>query len=218
MRLKKMETKISNTRMKALNVQSLVIALIVVGAVTGGNLWIHRGDPLLGYIRYTRYGISFDYSSEMSLRESDLGGFGSATDSGGNVQVTYPGADRLEQYGVTWVEPKVMPTYMDPTPAYALDFLFEMIAIGGTQITDRSDYMTTTIDNHEVIYQTFGVLNNDFTIPGMIGAWYCEETNRFLVLYLIYVPDFENIEVPYEGLEQMWFDYVDALTCHGIPS
>ena len=33
---------------------------------------------------------------------------------------------------------------------------------------------------------------------------------------MIYVPDYENIEVPYQGLEQMWLDYLDGLSYHRI--
>jgi len=204
------------TRTQIMSTRSLVIVLIAVGAVTGGNLWIHRGDPSVGYLRYTSHGISFDYPAEMSQVEADLGGFGPATDSGGTVQVSHQGADRLEQYGVMWVEPKSMPSNMARTPEAALDFLFDFIGLAGTQITDRGEYKDKTTDGHEVIYQTFGVPENEYTIPGIIGAWHCEETGRFLMLYQIYVDDFENLEVPYQGLEQMWLDRLDGITCHGI--
>lgn len=204
------------TRTQIMSTRSLVIVLIAVGAVTGGNLWIHRSDPLLGYMRYTGHGISFDYIVEMSLMESDLAGFSSATDSEGTVQVSYQGADRLEQYGVMWIEPKSMPSHMARTPEDALDFLFGFIGLAGTQITDRGEYKATATDGHEVIYQAFGVPENEYTIPGIIGAWHCEETGRFMMLYQIYVEDFENLEVPYQGLEQMWLDRLDEITCHGI--
>jgi hypothetical protein len=149
------------------------------------------------YVRYTGHGISFDYTVEMSLMESDLAGFGSATDSEGTVQVSYQGTDRLEQYGVMWIMPQSMPSNMARIPETALDFLFEIVGRAGTRITDRSEYKTTTTDGHEVIYQTFGVPESDYTIPGIIGAWHCEETGRFLLHYVIYVEGFENLEVPY---------------------
>lgn len=209
-----MEMEIARTQI--MSTRSLVIVLIAVGAVTGGNLWIHRGDPPLGYTRYTGHGISFDYIVKMNLMESDLSGFSSATDSGGTVQVSYQGSDRLEQYGVMWVEPKSMPSHMARTPEAALDFLFEIVGISGSRITDRNEYKTTATDGHEVIYQTFGVSENEYNIPAIIGAWYCEETGRFLMFYQIYVEDFENPEVPYQGLEQIWLDRLDGITCHGI--
>lgn len=210
--------KMGITRTHVMSARSLVITLITVGAVTGGNLWIHSGDPPIGYVRYSGHGLSFDYTAEMSQVESGLGGFGPTTDSGGSVQVKYQDADRLEQYGVMWVKPKIMPTYPAHTPESALDYLFEIVGIGGTQITNRSQYMTTTTDGHDVIYQTFGVPESGLTIPGIIGVWHCKETGRFLMFYLVYVEDYENIEIPYQGLEQMWHDYLNGLICHGIQS
>jgi len=210
--------KMGITRTHVMSARSLFITLITVGVVTGGNLWIHSGDPPIGYVRYSGHGLSFDYTAEMSQVESDLGGFGPTTDSGGSVQVRYQDADRLEQYGVMWVKHEIMLTYLAHTPESALDYLFEIVGIGGTQITDRSQYMTTTTDSHDVIYQTFGVPESGLTIPGIIGVWYCEETGRFLMFYLVFVEDFENIEIPFQGLEQMWHDYLNDLTCHGIQS
>ncbi len=64
--------EIGITRTQIMSTRSLVIVLIAVGAVTGGNLWIHRGDPPIGYVRYTGHDISFDYTVEMNLMESDL--------------------------------------------------------------------------------------------------------------------------------------------------
>lgn len=211
-----METKMGITRTQVLNTRSLVIALIAVGVVTGGNLWIHRNAPQVGYLRYTGHGISFDYPAEMNKVEADLGGFGPATDSAGMVQVSYQGANRIEQYGVMWVEPKGIPSHMARTPEAALDFLFEFISLAGTQITDRGEYKTTTKDSNKVFYQTFSIPESDYNIPAIIGVWACKETGRFIILYLIYVEGFENIEVPFHGLEHMWFDRLNGITCHWI--
>ena len=202
-----MKTNILNTR-------TLVIVLVAVGAVTGGNLWIHRDEPALGYLRYTGFGISLDYDMRMSLREFDIGGYGAPTDTMGNVQLSHQGGDFLQQYGVTWVKPKVMPSYIEQSPEGALNYFFEKVGMGGTQIVERSEYKTTTSGGHEVFYQTFGVPEGEYVIPGIIGAWYCEETGKYRIFYLIYVPDFESIEVPYDGLEQMWSDLLGDLTCH----
>lgn len=203
------KTQITSTR-------SLVIVLAVVGAVTGGNLWIHRGDPMLGYTRYTGHGVSFDYSMRMNARESDWMGYGPATDSLGGVQVTYQGSDRLEQFGLMWIEPRSMPSHLARTPEAALDYLHEIVSISGGMITDIGEYKYTANDGHEVVYQTFGVPEGQYTIPAIIGSWHCEKTDKFLLSYLIYVDDPENIEVPHQGLEQMWLDHLDGITCHGI--
>ncbi|MBL7168727.1 hypothetical protein ISS40_08625 [Candidatus Bathyarchaeota archaeon] len=207
-----MEFGINKT--KFMNTRSLVIALVAVGAVTGGNLWIHSGDPALGFNRYNKFDISFDYDMRMQLREADLGGYSAPTDTVGSVQVSYQDGDYLQQYGVSWAKPKVIPNYFERSPEGALDYFFENVGMGGTQIVERSECKTTTSGGHEVIHQTFGVPDGGYTIPGIIGAWYCDETGRYRIFYLIYVPDFESIEVPYGGLEQMWSDLLGGLTCH----
>jgi len=197
-----------------LNTRTLVIVLVTVGAVTGGNLWIHSGEPALGFNRYNDFGISLDYDVRMSLREFDLGGYGAPTDAAGQVQLNYQGGDYLQQYGVTWAKPKVMPAYIVKSPEGALNFFFENVEMGGTQIVERSEFKTTTSGGHEVFHQTFGVLDGVYTIPGIIGVWYCEEVDKYRMFYLVYVPDFESIEVPYAGLEQMWSNLLGDLTCH----
>ena len=201
-------------KINVLNARILLIALVAVGFVTGGNLWIHSGAPALGFNRYNKFDISFDYDMRMQLSEFDLGGYGVPTDAVGSVQVSYQGGDYLQQYGVSWAKPKVMPSHIERSPEGALDYFFENVELGGTQIVDRSEYKTTTSGGHEVFHQTFGVPDGGYTIPGIIGAWYCEETGRYRIFYLIYVPDFESIEVPYGGLEQMWSDLLGDLTCH----
>jgi hypothetical protein len=42
-----------------LDLRSICLIVIVVGAVTGGNLWLHRDDLPLGYVRYSNFGFSF---------------------------------------------------------------------------------------------------------------------------------------------------------------
>lgn len=155
---------------KIMSTRSLVIVLVTVGAVTGGNLWIHRGDPQVGYTRYIGYGISFDYSMRMVAKESDWVGFGPATDPIGTVQIGYQGSDRLEQFGVMWIEPKSMPSHMDRTPEGALDYLYEIVSMSGGIITDLGEFKFTVKDGHEVIYQTFGVPEDDYTVPAIMGA------------------------------------------------
>jgi hypothetical protein len=209
-----MEIKIGITGTQVLNSRSLIFAIIVAGIVTGGNLWIHRNEPIVGYLRYTGHGISFDYPALMNKEEADLGGLGPATDSAGIVQISYHGVTRIEQYGVMWVDSKRIPSHLAGTPEGALDFLFEFASLAGTQIADRGEYKTTTKTIHEVIYQSFSIPEGDYNIPAIIGVWHCENTNRFLTFYLIYVDDFENINVPFRGLEQMWLDRLNGITCH----
>ncbi len=204
-----MEFGINKTQF--MNTRSMVIALVVVGAVTGGNLWIHRGDPAIGFSRYDNYGISFDYDPWINIRESDFGGGNPPTDDGGSVTAVHQSNTALKQFGVFWMKPEFMPSFYSGSPERAIDFLLGSAGLMGTQIVDRGEYSTTTKDGHEVRYQTFGISESGITIPSVIGAWYNEEQGRYLIFYLAHIPDIENIEAPNEGLVETWADILGSI-------
>ena len=198
------KTQIMSTR-------SMVIVLVVVGAVTGGNLWIHRGDPAIGFNRYDKYGISFDYDPWTIIRESDFGGGSPPSNDGGSVTAVYQSDRALKQFGVYWMKPDLMPPFYSGSPESAIDFLLGSAGLMGTQIVDRGEYSTTTKDGHEVRYQTFGISESGIAIPSVIGAWYNEEQGRYLLFYLAEIPDFENVEAPNEGLIETWAEILGSI-------
>lgn len=81
-----MEMKTGYVRNTAFSTGSLLVVAALVGAVTVGNLWLHRGSPPLGYARYAGYGFSIEYSQRMTVGEGDIGGYGPPTDSAGMMQ------------------------------------------------------------------------------------------------------------------------------------
>ena len=198
------KTQIMSTR-------SMVIVLVVVGAVTGGNLWIHRGDPAIGFNRYDKFGISFDYDAWTTIRESDFGGGSPPSDAGGSITAVHQSNVALKQFGVFWMKPEFMPSFYSGSAEGAIDFLLGSAGLMGTQIVDRGEYSTTTKDGHEVCYQTFGISESGITIPAVMGAWYNEEQGRYLLFYLAHIPDFENIEAPNEGLVETWADILGSI-------
>jgi hypothetical protein len=195
----------------ALNSRYIIISLIVAGVVTGGNLWIHRGDPPLGYSRYSGYGISFDYDLRTQIKESDLTGYGVPSHTEGSIVGVLQSNDYLKQWGVFWVKPEVIPPHMAGNSESVIDFLFENAGMAGTQIVDRGEYSSTSKDEYEVFYQHFGVQEGGITIPGVIGVWYSEIQSRYVIFYLIYIVDVENPEAHYEELESMWADILDSI-------
>jgi len=208
-----MEMKTGYVRNDAFSARSLLVVAALVGAVAMGNLLLHRGGPPLGYARYTGYGFTIEYSQRMTIGEGDLGGYGPPTDSAGMVLWRRQNTE-LEQFGVIWIKPEGLSTNMDNTPAGALDQVFGFIGISGTQIGLRCELETMTKDGHEVVYQTFTVEEPGISIPGVIGAWYCEEAGRFLMLYTIHVPDVYHPEILSQEVEAIWLGHLDALTCH----
>lgn len=196
---------------KTLNTRYIIISIIIAGAVTWGNLWIHSNEPQLGYERYTGYGISFDYDLLTQIREQDFTGYGLPSDSGGSITAVLQSKELLKQWGVFWVKPEIMPSHMAENPESAIDFLFENAGMAGTQIVDRSEYSISRRGEYDLHYQNFGVQESGITIPGVIGALYSEDQARYVIIYLIYIADLENPEEPHEDLELLWYNILDSI-------
>ena len=80
-----METRLGIAKEPVLTTRNLLVVAVIVSAVTGGNLWLHRGDPAVGYARYTDFGFTLDYSLQMNLQVAGFGGW-EPTESAGTVQ------------------------------------------------------------------------------------------------------------------------------------
>jgi hypothetical protein len=194
------------------DIRVVLAVIVVVVAVTGGNLWLHKGDPLLGYARYSGHGFSIDYRLDMRFEELGLVG-GSATESIGMIEGRLEGKG-LEQFGVIWMTSEKLPSQINTTPEGALEYVFALIGMAGTQISNKGEVMVNSIDDHDVSSQTFDVLDSDITVRGKVGAWYCEEAGKFLLLYVIHVPDFSQPEVLSVEIESMWQSHLNSLVCH----
>ena len=209
MRWNRMEFGIK--KVQFMDTRSMVVALVVVGAVTGGNLWVNRGAPPLGFNRYHNYGIMFDYDAWTFVGEADFSGVNPPSNDMGSVTAVLQSNEVLKQYGIFWTRTEYMPTFYSGSPEGALDFLLGTAGLMGTQIVERGEYSTTNKDGYEVVYQTFGIAESGITIPAVIGAWYNDEQGRYLMFYLAHVPDFENIEAPNEELVEMWADTLESM-------
>jgi len=205
-----METRIGIAKNPVFNTRNLLVVAVLVSVVTGGNLWLHRGDPAVGYARYTGFGFTLEYSLQRSFRVDGLGGW-EATESGGSAQAALQGVG-LDQYGVIWATPESMPTHMRSLEG-SLDYLFGLVGMDGTQITERGTFKSMTKEGHELVYQTFTLMEQGFPVPGIMGAWLCEDAGVYIQFYLVYLPDPENPTVDPGVLEQKWLGYLDLLTC-----
>jgi hypothetical protein len=187
--------------------RTILAIIVVVFAVTTGNLWINRGGPPLGYERYTRDSFTIDYRKDMHLEEQGLGE-DLVLESFGMVMGRLEG-ESLEQFGVIWVTPEIV----DATPEDALDYLFQMVEMDGTQVSGKGELLTDSKDGHRMVYQTFNVVDSGINIRGIIGSWYCVDAGKFFMLYLIHVPILSQPEIPSLDIEQRWRVYLDNLVC-----
>jgi hypothetical protein len=204
-----METIIGIAKNSVFTTRNLLIVAVIVSAVTGGNLLLHRGDPPVGYARYAGFGFTLDYSLQKTF---SVAGFGwEPTESGGVVQIALQGMG-LEQFGVIWSAPESMPSQMRSLEG-SLDYIVGLIGMDGTVISNVGAYMSMTKNGHEMLYETFDLMEQGFAVPGIIGTWYCEEAGKYLLLYLVYLPDPANPVVDPQELEQKWLGYLDQVTC-----
>lgn len=204
-----METNIGITKDPVFTPRNLLIVAVIVSAVTGGNLWLHRGDPPVGYGRYADFGFTLDYSLQKTI---SVEGFGwEPTESGGIVTVAFQGMG-LDQYGVIWIAPESMPTSMRNLEG-SLEYIFGLIGMDGTVIANLGLPMSMTKDGHDMVYKTWNLMESGFAVPGIIGTWYCEDAGKYLSFYMLYLPDLANPTVDPQVLAQKWGGYLDQISC-----
>jgi hypothetical protein len=112
-----------------------------------------------------------------------------------------------------WFKPNQLPSHYDTSNQDALLYIFDQITSFGTVITNISEEQHTTVNGHDVRYVTFD-LEEAITIPGILGVWFCPESDMFMILYLVYLPDMEQLELHSPELENMWLDFLNTVNCH----
>jgi hypothetical protein len=176
------------------NIVSISLIVLVVGAATGVNLWLHRDDLQLGYARYSGYGFSFTYPE---LLETHSWGYpdGSSgpNDFGGAVQVKRFWEGVWENFWVLW--------YTDigtPDRGVELDKFCDNLDSWGCLTYDRGELAASEKDGHEVLIQTFTFWEDSFRPGGSefiatSGIWFepwpSLHANRVYVVTYIAFPE-----------------------------
>lgn len=193
----------------AFSPRSLLLVFVAVCAITGGNLWINRGAPPLGYAVFSNFGFSIAHPQDMYI---NTGAFIDAYPSSesGQLQGSQQGAG-LEQFGVFWV---TVDSTIDLEAL--LDTIFETAEAENAEgfIKHRGALETMTKGGHVRLYQGFEILDNDIVIPGVIGAWHCGENGKAYVLYLVKLPDLAHPERQPANLLGDWERYISGFECH----
>lgn len=188
------------------NTRSLAVVALIVITFTGGNLWIHRGDPPVGYLRFQDFNLQFDYPNDMRLHVEGLG-TPDPSEETGTLTVERQGAI-MDQAGVIWLSQDMV-----SSPIEALDLIF-IQASGSETVIERGDQITSTKKGHETVIEFFYIADQGFTIPGVIGAWSCDESNRVIALYYLWLPDAESAGSKAEDLQPAWELHLNHLKCH----
>ena len=151
------------------------IILVVVVALTGFNVWLHRGDTPVGYQLFSGNGFSFIYPRECTLREAvvffRLPSYWLGDLQGESLDGT------ATVIGIMWeAEPTGgVPATMDEIIDAASDYY---------QIANVGIDADTMLGGKQVSVRGFSVLVNEVSVPGIMAGWVSPEGRVFVVYCL----------------------------------
>jgi len=153
---------------------------------------------------YARYGFSLEIPGIMTAFEQGKSWQGEASETSGLVQFRY-GASPYENISVQWDTVESSPNLQAALDEFSAD-----LRGLGVEINETGQTVSTTKGDHEFVYLSFEITEREYTYPGVIGAWYCEETDRIFILYAAYILELQERVDPLTEFQR----YVDSFTCH----
>lgn len=144
-----------------LTLRSICLIALIVGAATVANLWIHRGDLPLGYVRYSGFGFSFVYPQ---LFETYSWGYPDPasvpSDFAGGVQAKRYWEGEWNNVIVVWSTEASTPDL-----EAKLDEFYASVDGWGCRIDEKGQLLSSEKDGHEMLYQTY-VFTEEAFRPG----------------------------------------------------
>jgi hypothetical protein len=157
------------------------------------------------------FGFTFNHKSDGYVETGSLGG-GPPSHLEGSYTVTFE-SDGLLQIGVFWLTYDMVPVSVDEDILEeSLDMLFESAESGGTQLSRENMIVSSEKDEHDMIYDYFEVNEPNLDIPGIIGAWQCDE--RIFLFYTLYLDDFDNPIKDTLTLTETWSQNLNQFKCN----
>ena len=150
-----------------LNARTVVLSLLVAGLVTGGNLWLHRGDTPMGYTEYNKYGFSLCYPSNWYPYE---GGFtdpgAGASDFQGMFQAVLFTEEKVELMMVGWTTS----AEVDEGAASSVEGFIQSIGdTPNTTLTSMGPFKIVDKDGVEVTYVVFQAVQRGLPLTAVAG-------------------------------------------------
>lgn len=150
------------------------------------------------------YGFSLEVPTGMQSQVFGKGFEGSASEDSGLIQFHF-GNSPFENLGVQW---NSVPS--PPMPENTLDEFALMFDALGVTMNLQSEPLTGSEMDHEYLVQSFEVMEGETTFPGVIGTWYCDETQRVFIMYFGTV---YGVEEQIDPLNE-WLRYLETFDCH----
>lgn len=198
-----------------LGVRQIILVLLVVGAVTSANLWIHRSDLPLGQVRYSNYGFSFVYPQLY-----DFYSWG-APDTGSGPNEFGGGVQAKKYWEGTWNNVMIMWEIETSTPNLEtkLEEYYEELDSWGCHVDEKHQLLTSEKDGYEMLCQTYTFTEESFRPGGAqfiatTGVW-CEpwpslRSNRVYVFtYIAFLETMTEKQV-----QDRFQHYLDSFNGH----
>jgi hypothetical protein len=188
-----MMVEVKSVEILGSNLKSICLIAFVVGAVTGGNLWLHRDDLPLGYARFSGYGFSFDYPELLEIHSWGYPDSSSGpSDFGGTVQVKRYWEGVWENFWVLWYT-----EIGTPDLGVELETFYRNMDSWGCLTGNQGELLASEKDGHEMLLQTYTFWEDSFRPGGaefitVSGVW-CEpwpplHANRvYVVTYIAFI-------------------------------
>ena len=199
------------------NLKSICLIVLVVGTVTGANLWLHKDDLPLGYARYSDFGFSFVYPELFDTYSWGNPDPASApSDFGGGVQAKKFWEGVWQNVIIVWST-----EVSTPDLETELDEFIASLDGWGCKVERKDQQFTSEKDGHEMLYQTYIFWEASFRPGGAqfiaaSGVWYQPwpslHANRVYVLTYIAFPELTTRQQVLERFQH----YLDSFIGHEV--
>ncbi len=155
-------------------------------------------------VEYSKYGFSLSIPRAMNALEQGKSWQGDASQDAGLVQFRY-GYSPYENIGVQWDTVESSPNLQ-----IVLEEFSQAMQGMGVVLNKIGAPKISTQAEHELILQSFEVKEAEYTYPGVVGAWYCDQTRRAFIFYFAGNPELaKQIDLSAEFQRMM-----DSFSCH----
>jgi len=203
-----MESKNRIMKLPELNGRSILVTIIIVGALTAGNFWVHRSSPGLGYGKYENFGLTFEYPLLFNVFDAGFPDSGAgANDFMGVAEAKGVWEDVFHNYLVFWTTESSVPELEE-----SLEGVYQRLADVGCVIDGKEPMVTMEKDGQEMRYQTITLTQGEFDFIGTFGVWYepwsSLRANRVYVVS--YITDLDAASRP--QVEEMFLLFMDTVS------
>ncbi len=142
--------------------KSLAVILAASILVTGGNMWLHRNDPPVGWTTLDDHGIKFNFPQNMQMNLNTPPGWTQSYWEGGVIGEDMSGGAEL--IGLFWA------TGIANSKEDGLAFVLEM-AVQENPGLSWGEVQTKSVADYEVVYVDIDLGVEEIVIPGVISAF-----------------------------------------------